>query len=1012
MPWQVLVAHAEGEEHLAEKLARPLRKAGYVVAHQGTVMVGESVVEEASKVLATGGPVVLCGTVKAIGTGWAHRIVNAARKHSSVRVFAVQMDKDAYMQMLSFDDAVALYWQDPGKGTRDLVASVLKYYPPKDGSPRPALSADAERRYRELALESCDIIDLANLPESDRHLATRHLELRRLYVALRVCVEVPSDLQVREADFEDIERRRQASLRRRPRGRPDEPGNRVAVGERLAKARRLVVLGDPGAGKSTLIRWIATAYLLRLRQDPDWKQLPDVRTLPDEDWLPIVVRCRDLDPSSIRGCFDDVLRHTLRKSEMLAGEVDPLRTVLRARLEEGRALLLIDGLDEISDPSLRARFCHQVEQVHIACPDAPIIATSRIVGYREMGCRIGRGFEHVTVADLSREEKDDFARRWCQLTEPPERRELAANELIRDIHSTDRIERLTGNPMLLTTLALVKRKVGKLPRRRAELYWEAVHVLLNWRAEVDVPLDSREALPQLEYLAYAMCDRGVQQLREDEIVELLERMRDEYPNIRDVQSHTAAEFLRLLERRTGIVVEAGRVRHLGVPVPVFEFRHLTFQEYLAARALVDGRFPGRDRSRSLSESVAPLAGQTSSERRRNGEAETVVTESWRETLRLCVACCNDDVVDEVLLAILNPLAGEEVGATSRPRAALAALCLADEPNVAEQVAHKVLRTFVSEVREDDGGGRVRTSVDGAAVELAASRWSQALRSELVERFSKLDPATRLAPGGLCGMVAAASVPDNKPALHAWFAGQVPLITGGVEPVAIESALAIMHLAYAGKARAVPELPDALIGRLRGSAPTAVAAAWALGWLVGGHREERVWQPSLEQLDRIVAFIEEPNVPSEAARFLTWALGQEGNVGAVKVLRAMLDRKESIFRINVIQALRQIGNAEGLEALKPLLSDPESAVRREAVGALLVTCHDDTDRKLMTWDLDAVQPFLDPQEVIQEKRVRVVAKKLRVQVAEVRRRYEALAEKFALRLAWRDGGRRRTRTRPR
>jgi hypothetical protein len=79
-----------------------------------------------------------------------------------------------------------------------------------------------------------------------------------------------------------------------------------------------------------------------------------------------------------------------------------------------------------------------------------------------MGYRIHAGFEHLTVAELSRQDKDDFARRWCNLTEPIERRETAAEELIRDIHSRDRIERLTGNPMLLTTMALIKRKIGRL----------------------------------------------------------------------------------------------------------------------------------------------------------------------------------------------------------------------------------------------------------------------------------------------------------------------------------------------------------------------------------------------------------------------------------------------------------------------------------------------------------------------------------------------------------------------
>ncbi len=81
--------------------------------------------------------------------------------------------------------------------------------------------------------------------------------------------------------------------------------------------------------------------------------------------------------------------------------------------------------------------------------------------------------------------------------------------------------------MLLTTLALVHRKIGRLPQRRVELYREALQVLLNWRGEIDERLDWEEAVPQLEYVAYAMCHAGVQQLPKDGVLELLEEMREQ-----------------------------------------------------------------------------------------------------------------------------------------------------------------------------------------------------------------------------------------------------------------------------------------------------------------------------------------------------------------------------------------------------------------------------------------------------------------------------------------------------
>ena len=253
--------------------------------------------------------------------------------------------------------------------------------------------------------------------------------------------------------------------------------------------------------------------------------------------------------------------------------------------------------------------------------------------------------------------------------------------------------------MPLTTLALVKRKVGKLPTRRANLYWEAVQVLLNWRSEVDEPIDTREAIPQLQYLAYEMCRRGAQRPREDEILELWKGMREEYSRIRPLKNHTPEEFLHLLERRTGLLVEAGHERHAGRPVPVFEFRHLTFQEYLAALALIDGRRPGYDRRESLAPHAGRLAGEIQDVDSGYGEKEYAVTESWREPLRLCVACCDEREVDEVVEAILKHLNGEDTEQHARPRAVLAAACLADEPNVSEETGRAVLRSFVESISE-------------------------------------------------------------------------------------------------------------------------------------------------------------------------------------------------------------------------------------------------------------------------------------------------------------------------
>ncbi len=68
MSIKVLIVHAKGEEALAEQLAGSIRAAGYEVTHEGTLLVGESVVMEATRLLGDGAPLIFCGTTSAMGS--------------------------------------------------------------------------------------------------------------------------------------------------------------------------------------------------------------------------------------------------------------------------------------------------------------------------------------------------------------------------------------------------------------------------------------------------------------------------------------------------------------------------------------------------------------------------------------------------------------------------------------------------------------------------------------------------------------------------------------------------------------------------------------------------------------------------------------------------------------------------------------------------------------------------------------------------------------------------------
>ncbi len=483
-------------------------------------------------------------------------------------------------------------------------------------------------------------------------------------------------------------------------------------------------------------------------------------------------------------------------------------------------------------------------------------------------------------------------------------------------------------------------------------------MLLNWRAEVDEPLDSREALPQLEYIAYEMCRRGVQQLRRDELIELFEAVRNDYPNIRPVAQRSPEAFLTLLEARTGLIVEVGERRHHGHMQPVYEFRHLTFQEYLAGLALVQGHFPGHNSDSYLAERIAPLAGQVVKSKGEYGGVELAVTENWREALRLCIACCNDSDVDKALLAILTPLEGEQSEKIQRPRAILALLCLADEPNVSYDVAMQVISAYINILVVEDYDSIRKTIAYKAAKELAVSDWQQSLIEPLIAELMRIDGEPRSGLGSFIGNILEPQLSAEDLVSKQWMEQQVSYLQQS-EAKAIEAALTIIQVAFSGKVQMVVGLMDALLAMLDKSKASAHAAAWALLELSEGHKGNQVWQPEATELNKLIEYLTRSMADGEALEFILWT----------------------------------IENAPTQQAVLPctkLLKHPYHRVRQAALMALAKINEEETDVRLLFW--------LDPQEPITQTYIDRASQALDIPEAAVITRLKRLAQKYDLRLA--------------
>jgi hypothetical protein len=264
-------------------------------------------------------------------------------------------------------------------------------------------------------------------------------------------------------------------------------------------------------------------------------------------------------------------------------------------LRSGKALLLVDGLDEISDGGARISFVNQLRTFLATYPNVNIVVTSREAGFRIVGGALSTHCKHYKVADFDDDDIMRLTLAWHkEVVGDSAEVHLEAEKLSKIISGSDRVRQLAKNPLLLTTLLLVNRWVGQIPTRRSVLYGKAIEMLLmTWNVEGYDPIDQEEAIPQLAFVAFTMMNDGVQSISSKRLREILILARKQMPEVLGYARLSVSEFIQRVEFRSSLLILSGHEIEQGTLYPMYEFRHLTFQEYLAAKAVVEGYYPDR-----------------------------------------------------------------------------------------------------------------------------------------------------------------------------------------------------------------------------------------------------------------------------------------------------------------------------------------------------------------------------------------------------------------------------------
>ncbi|MCP4694617.1 MAG: hypothetical protein GY859_41700, partial [Desulfobacterales bacterium] len=262
---------------------------------------------------------------------------------------------------------------------------------------------------------------------------------------------------------------------------------------------KMVLLGDPGGGKSTFVNHLAlclAGHILNpnkgwLERLPKWPKAM-ANLLP----IPITLRnlaawVRENQPDQGEsGLLLAWLEYYLGRRDL--GDYYP---VLLEALRKGEAILLLDGLDEVPvDDALRGKIMACIADLPIAFKDAPMLLTCRVLSYQDPAWRLdGETWPVFELAGLDEEKITGFITAWhrqladVNVVSNPE---ASSARLIRAVRRPD-LWRLARNPLLLTVMAIVHTHKGEMPDARALLYEDVVDLFL-WRWEA-IKLENEDA---------------------------------------------------------------------------------------------------------------------------------------------------------------------------------------------------------------------------------------------------------------------------------------------------------------------------------------------------------------------------------------------------------------------------------------------------------------------------------------------------------------------------------------
>jgi energy-coupling factor transporter ATP-binding protein EcfA2 len=484
-------------------------------------------------------------------------------------------------------------------------------------------------RYKQHIVQQFSAIDFTGL-----NAYQKKLPLEKVYIRLRTKANYNLEAYRTIRDFEQLKEELQSTSKKgaeeKEAGFNDTFRDLIKTAGAKRQPVKVLILGHPGSGKTTLFKWIALQCLKP--GNPETEALFN-------GFTPFFVSLKDFarNPDWLKGDLEDVVCANISGLNLES-------SFFKERFERNEAIFLLDGLDEVADEDMRRDVIAWIEKQSIR--RNKMLVSSRFSGLNpQKGLLFNADFRAFIIADLNEADIEQFVHKWYEAIETvmentDENRKEAkrqADELIAVIKSKgyEPLRRIAVNPLLLTIVAIVHRNRAKLPKERHKLYEECLNVMIelwhvsNKRLKVFFPAEVCKN--NLSKLANHAMMHNKREVTRQEITQLLPA---------EIEGKPLDFFLNEMVLKAGLLYESeGK----------FGFLHLTFQEYLAAWHYAHSSQPLdilQHRSLDYWQETIKLFVNLGNTRQFFEEIIAGLDEKYWQNMNLWEACLQDEMIDE------------------------------------------------------------------------------------------------------------------------------------------------------------------------------------------------------------------------------------------------------------------------------------------------------------------------------------------------------------------------------